>query len=360
MAKSQLTILDPKYDKFYQSFRMVFDLNGDDYTFYSDKDHTGQVDCLICNHFYHPNIGMDPADIIKKYNYRKSFFLDTKHNSENQIELWNRRCDASLHDFTITNAIDLNITNDKIIYYDFLFNRTKAYYLGYPWQATDLWYYSSKLSYQIPSHSLPELKSKLYVSPSNSHLGERKFRSKLVDVLLTKYSNLGYIGDSSRGITLHCQLNCIDATSVDDLYSRASTFLIGGYDPPHTEYYKDTFISIYAETIEYGNSFAPTEKTFDPLIKGHFILPFSNCGFITYIKNTYDFQFPNFIDYSYDSIADDNTRFYYYSQELERLMNLDISLWREYWINNQDIIKHNQQIFYDRPYHRIDFSQYLK
>jgi hypothetical protein len=100
-----------------------------------------------------------------------------------------------------------------------------------------------------------------------------------------------------------------------------------------------------------------TEKTFDPLIKGHFILPFGTYKFIENTKLHYGFEFPNFIDYSYDLIEDDAQRYYAYSREVERLLTIPIDTWREHW-NNYNILRTaNQQIFFDRPYHRIDLSQ---
>jgi len=50
-------------------------------------------------------------------------------------------------------------------------------------------------------------------------------------------------------------------------------------------------------------------------------------------------------------------RFRAYILELEILM--DLKNWPDLWNSNLDIIKHNQDIFYQRPYHRLDFSLYL-
>ena len=130
-----------------------------------------------------------------------------------------------------------------------------------------------------------------------------------------------------------------------------------GFRPPHDQYYQDSFISIYGETLEYGSTFTSTEKTFSPLIKGHFVLPYGTYKFIENIKKCYGFQFPEFIDYSYDNIANDAQRYRAYSAEIERLLAIPIDVWREHWRNNLVLIKANQQIFRDRPYHRINLAQ---
>jgi len=95
------------------------------------------------------------------------------------------------------------------------------------------------------------------------------------------------------------------------------------------------------------------------MIKGHFILPFSCYGFIAYLK-TLGYQFPKFIDYNYDSVVDDDQRFNKYLEEVQRLLAIDINDWRALWNDNYNILEHNQKIFQDRPYDRIDFNELLQ
>jgi hypothetical protein len=144
-----------------------------------------------------------------------------------------------------------------------------------------------------------------------------------------------------------------------EIFVSSDQFTRGGYCPPHTLYYDNTFVSIYAETIEFGSTFAPTEKTFDPLIRGHFVLPFSNYNFIKFIKQEYDFKFPDFINYEYDNIKDDEKRFAGYLDEVKRLMTLSIDSWNQLRNDNIHLIQHNQNVFCNRPYHRVDFSKLL-
>ena len=51
-------------------------------------------------------------------------------------------------------------------------------------------------------------------------------------------------------------------------------------------------------------STCPTEKTFTPMCKGHFVLPFGTPGTIAHLKSEYGFEFPHWIDYGYDNLPD--------------------------------------------------------
>lgn len=359
-----IKVLDPCYDRFYYSFRQFFDLNGDDYILISDKDHGDPVDILVCNHFYHP--GLDSAEIIKKYNYRCAIFLDIKHNSEDQIAHWNKIAQNSLHQCTITNAIDLDINNPSIVFNDFLFNRHKAYYQGFQWSKdTVLWYFESEQDYALPDiPNSSEHKTKIFVAPNHTvqDSGRQKYRKKLISWLKHNYINKGYLGAAGLDsrLFLYPQSTYPDAKTVQELLQQGKNqYIHKGFSPPHDVYYQDSFVSIYAETIEYGRSYAVTEKTFDPMIKGHFVLPFSNPGFVDFLQKNYAFKLPNFIDYAYDSIWDDDARFEAYLKEADRLINLSLPDWVRYWNYNKSILEHNQRVFLDRPYHRINLDQFL-
>jgi hypothetical protein len=217
----------------------------------------------------------------------------------------------------------------------------------------------------IPEIVGADYKTKIYVAPNKTYLNDpwrvAKFRPQLVQLLLDRFGDLGYIGENDLVKNLflipHVQMpDCQDLSQVV-LSARNQKYQFG-YCPPHNEYYKNTFISIFGETIEHGPSMAVTEKTYDPLIKGHFILPFSCAGFVSYL-NTLGFQFPTFINYDYDSISNDKKRFASYTDEVTRLLSLQLDTWREHWNNNLDIIQHNQSIFFDRDYDRVDFSKIL-
>jgi hypothetical protein len=89
-----------------------------------------------------------------------------------------------------------------------------------------------------------------------------------------------------------------------------------------------------------------TEKTFDPLLKGHFILPISNPGTIRRLRDL-GFAFPKFIDYSFDEELDIRKRFDLIKAEFSRLLTLD---WPTLYKENQKILTHNQNCVRSIPY----------
>jgi len=324
-----------------------FDINGQDYVLHNINAKTGKI--VI-------------SDSVNEINVRLEIF----HNYENQGD--RDRFKKESNTYYITNVIH-NIDTEYTLFNDFLFNRTKAYYSQFPFNKnTKKWYNHGQLSYIIPEPKDPSLKNKIFIAPNKTYKSKTfrnpVYRKKIVDLLENNYFNRGYIGNYDDNPKLflypHIEFPWID--SIEDLENQKGTmhYSFWGYSPPHNEYYKNTFISIYGETIEYGSSIAVTEKTYDPLIKGHFVLPFSTSGFINHLKKI-GFKFPNFIDYSYDNLIDNDLRYDAYQSEIKRLMSLDIDTWRQNWEENFDhVIRHNQLIFQEKPYDRIDFYKLLK
>jgi hypothetical protein len=247
--------------------------------------------------------------------------------------------------------------------------RSKAYYQNYAFsQDTKLWYWRSADAYQIPQQTT--LKNKIYLAPNKTWNAEHRknyFRPKIVDTLLKKHKNTGYVGDYHRDpkLFLYPQWNYseynkeifkLDSHKIS--FSAVQSQNLIGYSPPHNAYYEDTFISIYGETIEHGTTIAPTEKTYDPLIKGHFILPFSCSEFIKFLR-TKGFWFPEFIDYGYDEIINDEKRFECYLKEVDRLLTMPLDIWQQHWVDNAEIRRHNQTVFETTPYDRVDLHQLI-
>lgn len=282
-------------------------------------------------------------------------------------------------DLIITNCFDNTVHDKRVVYNDFLFNRTKAYYSGYPFrETTPLWYHVSKSAYDIPAYQHVLNKKKIYVAPIKTYRYredyKRKYRTKLFEFLL-EHQTLGHIGnfnsDSRYFLVPQVEFpnlknleqvmqskNCIDPTTLANNLTSNNQHPKNnkwGYSPPHSEYYRDTFISIYTESIEYGTTVAVTEKTYDPLIKGHFVLPFGAMGLINYLKHR-GFEFPKFIDYSYDLISDDDQRYKTYQTEVSRLIHKPMTWWQQQWESNRNIIRNNQLIFFHQPYDVVDFS----
>ena len=102
-----------------------------------------------------------------------------------------------------------------------------------------------------------------------------------------------------------------------------------------------------------------TEKTWDPLIKGHFILPFSCCNFIQRLRDI-GIKMPAFIDYSYDTEPDNERRWQLYSAEIDRLLTMDLDTWRQHWNDNLGLLLANQRYFSNRDYDLVNLAQLLE
>ena len=207
---------------------------------------------------------------------------------------------------------------------------------------------------------------KIFVSPSRTgywiddgteQYGSRGFiRRKLINVL-QKY--IGYIGDEARGNRLFSN------TSLELTDSEVLGLDSQGFSPPHNAYYNSSSISFYTETLIYNNSTSPvmsaTEKTWTPILKGHFILPYGPPGFCDFLKEEYDIRFPDFLDLSYDSRPpkyDTKERFETYLREVERICEMGGT--RLYILKNEyrDLLIHNRDVFRKNGY-KDHFSEYF-
>ena len=335
--------LDPK---------MWLDINGQAYVSVDCAD--SQIDICVSS----TDVGS---------NYKVRLALEIWHTFENHVKHVIKKTHLP-NTVIICKSFDPGMHRSNIIYNDFMFNRTKAYYSQFPFSTnTNKWYSHGQYSYIAPPLESAEKKQKIFVAPNKTHNGnhltrkqERPYRQKIVSQLMSK-EHLGHVGNVDnlgKFLYPHVQMplckdiNELETTTAPLQYKRL------GYNPPHNEYYKNTFISIYGESIEYGTSICPTEKTYDPLIKGHFILPFSCAGFVDFLKLK-GFVFPNFINYEYDSEIDHDIRYKKYLEEMNRLLNMDMDTWRNHWNNNLDLIRHNQLIFHETPYDRVDLHKLL-
>lgn len=351
------TVFNDRFRGTIADIRMWFDINGNDYVFV-EPDYNGTVDFFILNDY----------GKLPQLDFRQLIKFAVLHGFENFV----RECCNRNDCWVITNGWDPEINNDHIIFNDFLFNRTKSYYSQYPFPPdTKLWYHYDNIAYKAPKLINADSKKKIFVCPGKTYNGERKYRSRLMSKI-KNYKTRGYIGnyDDDPDLFLYsqieypaafCNINEIEQET-RPMLNPASRRWPGhrwGYSPPHVEYYKNTFISIYGETIEYGNTIMITEKTWDPLIKGHFILPFSCCNFLKRLQNI-GIVLPKFIDYSYDAEPNDEKRWALYSDEIDRLLRLDLDTWKQHWNDNLTLLLKNQRYFHVRDYDRVDLAKLLE
>lgn len=302
----------------------------------------------------------------------KCLFLPTTIPVDNSlIEYFNEFDYVFLHDFFhyhhnhVEYSVNLKRTvphpNLKIItatphrdvyIHDFLWNLTKAYYtmpIDELYSLTNglLWFYHHE-AYVQPT--ILGQGNKIFLSANKIYKSnqDRIRRRQLVN-LLEPYKNIGYLGKIF--------INDKAINKEEDTILRKSIELpgqIGGsatFNPVHQDIYDDTFLSIYVESLETGMT-APTEKTYFPLIKGHFILPFSGPYLIKQLINQ-GWKLPNFIDYSYDQIENDNARWAAYTKEIQRLLTYPVSFFKEKVIEHADDLWHNVNMVHMKSYNSL-------
>jgi len=121
-----------------------------------------------------------------------------------------------------------------------------------------------------------------------------------------------------------------------------------GFTPISTNYYRDSLISVYVETIGKGPCRLLSEKTYLPLFNGHYILPFGYAGLIQDIKNE-GFRLPEWIDYSYDLIENDEKRLSRWLQVYDYLRHQSLEELTVIANRDLDILKHNRNLFFQQP-----------
>jgi hypothetical protein len=126
----------------------------------------------------------------------------------------------------------------------------------------------------------------------------------------------------------------------------------GSWFPVSYVYYDSSVVSVYTETLVHnmhGKASMVTEKSLDPLLRGNFILPFGYTGLIKDIL-AYGFRLPQWIDYSYDSIEDNEERFAAYLSSLNNLIGIPAETMYQYGLSDYDILKHNREVVYNTPF----------
>jgi len=254
-------------------------------------------------------------------------------------------------------VVDTNLKNTEEVAYNFLWNRQKAYFVDYDKfdLVNRLWtQLATKKMYElrpIPNFELgmpTDMKKFLMPGRTTFDRGAVRvgFRLRLKEV--AKITDDSFYSDwnPDNPMLLWPEERLFDTQT--ELFDN-----FAGWWPIANEYYIKSFVSVYVETITYTNnniSNVITEKTLDPLIKGHFILPFGYAGLIEDIKN-FGFKLPTWIDYSYDKILDVEKRFDAYLESFSKVRNLDLSKFIEYHNRDRiDILEYNRNLFFTKPY----------
>lgn len=335
--------------------------------------HSENVDITVTDHLSDIN---HTRDILNKTNPKILLMHLGTHYWENgswqHMLNHTKICETYPNTYFLLLEHDLNIlghekqtNNFKEIYYEYLFNYYRKLMVGIKSQVL---YFShgpaaepSSWREALNKEIISTDRNKIFLSPNKLYPDQNRtiYRTKLFKFL---YENrdLGYLSGPGRIESPGFVENLIGWTEpslhIPTEYEGKDGELLAvdklpprWFAPVHQFYYNDTFITVNAETIEHGQVISPTEKTYIPLWKGHLIFTFSTYNFISSMEKL-GFKFPrNFIDYSYDTITDNNLRWEAYITELKRLLSLPLDEWKNIYNNTIDIRLHNKNIFFTKP-----------
>jgi hypothetical protein len=235
---------------------------------------------------------------------------------------------------------------DQGIYADFLWEKQRVYFTEYS-QHPHLPYYTwvydtTEKMWELDTIKL-NAKPKLFLAPMRIYTDHPRgyLRSQLREQL---QGSSGYVSDHSGGTVIEPQEY---SGPIQQRFQSNDTNYAGGCTyPAHNRYYRDSIASIYIETLVFGSTVRTiTEKTWDPLIKGHYIIPYGYQGLIQDLKQ-YGVQLPDWIDYSYDS-EPDQTRFKKYQQSVQQFLDTDIKTLKHNYHRTHSMLLHNRQLFFN-------------
>jgi len=353
-----ITIYVPQYDEVTPVLKktrdhiMPFELEPNSFRFVYSPNDADIIPVL-------PHVSNEEFESIISYlgNFdRSKAILIMYHTHVEDSALFEDECRPVLDDWSrysdrvIMVTLDSNSTLNQHLFYDFCWNRQKAYFVDY--DKYDLTY---RLWTGLASKKMFELSDitrrgpyKKILLPNRvfSNRGDEPrniVRQRLHDLIPDRYCHRGH---PESGYVLYPQEN---TKKLNDDVATA----YGGWSPISSDYYETSFVSVYVETITGVRGLnkvkAITEKTYDPLIKGHFILPFAYSGIIADIKKI-GFILPDWIYYSYDTIENAEERFKAYTESVHKIINLSDFELLDLYEQDSWMLTHNRNLFFVRPY----------
>lgn len=232
---------------------------------------------------------------------------------------------------------------NNILHFDYYWNRTKSAYLD----KHTSWKQSAAENYNhwpIETARRPGAVLSLYGK------NNRRIKQHLYDQI--KYLS-GYHSGQDTGTSLPSDTNIIDLSQLTAT-------------PPARKYFDNTYISAQVESLCLGPAVLYSEKTYDHLIQGRFVINFGPRYFYRTLVND-GWKLPVGVDYSWDDIPDieknqdthivqTEPRFHAYidclcklASDMERLHNL--------FIANIDVFAHNHEQLRQKPYDIISLEQ---
>ena len=127
----------------------------------------------------------------------------------------------------------------------------------------------------------------------------------------------------------------------------------GSCAPPGRLYFDNTYITCLIESRHLGNnSIVISEKTYDHLIQGRAVLNFSTRDFYKHLQQN-NWLLPKNVDFSWDSIDNDEHRFDAYLDSINQLLSLSRLDMHHWFLDNVPCWQHNYNQLYDKPYYTL-------
>lgn len=292
---------------------------------------------------------MDQEKFIKKIdNTQWIVIMYHAHAAESHnLSIKNRdiQCYSNITNNVLTVDLNRNYGGISHIFYDFCFNLTKALFTEYDKFdfRTRVWTQSATKESFILNEIKPFVLTKRFLIPNiirNSSEFKEIARTR-IKLNIIKEDDC-YFSDPLEGIYLEPkEIHCAKHHDPDGV----------GLIPISDYYYHQSAVSVFSETISSCHTGVKviSEKTFIPLVRGHYILPFGYAGMIKDIKS-YGFMLPDWIDYSYDLIDNDYERLDKFVESVNKLRLLTLDQLEEKANNDIPLLNHNRNIFFTRPY----------
>jgi hypothetical protein len=245
-----------------------------------------------------------------------------------------------------------------VIYYDFLWERQLVYFTEYEkhdlsrrihtrFSTAEMFALEDISKTPVAKHYLAAMRVWSEQDAPRGHWYSYESRSRFRELLRNILdADKGYVSDHKKGVFIQPQE--YKHYIKRDLENPQGWFAGGSWYPAHNRYYQDSFVSVYVETITFGQSYKLiTEKTYDPLIKGNFILPMGYQGMVQDILDR-GFLLPDWLDHSYDQLPD-ASRFDAYLDSVRSLLNMRQHQLFELYCRDKYILEHNRSIFFSTP-----------
>jgi hypothetical protein len=236
------------------------------------------------------------------------------------------------------------------VYYDMMLNRQKAYYIDYDqhdlrdriWSINagpETYNLSGLNKHRDAKHFL--CLNRIYYEIQQEP--RMRYRSLLAQYLSNRN---GWISDPQKGVIIEPE--AMTTNMRYHMLSGATTWW-----PAARYYYENSYLSIYVETLTTSTQASTiTEKTYDAFMNGHFILPFGYRGLVEDIRDR-GFILPEWIDYGYDSIANDDDRFDAFMNQVHKALSLTIDELNQHWLRDIKMLEINRHRFWKLPYDKL-------